>query len=429
MIEHAKKHWLFLMPLLVFAGYYSLQNIIGFMKYPALRIALFLFALALSAAAYILTYRVFPTAWADRIAVRLGASDKLNSCCIAIVVAFLAVIVISCITADNIPIVEAFKGASADTLANDRNEFLRGRQGAGQILSYAFAMMSQAFMPLAVAYGFWSFKSWRYLAAAIFAAGCALTLSKAAFLCISAPLAAIFLMDRRWLAASAAILGFVLSVGAMYYLASGAIGASMPESERSTRQTQIASISGGSQVAMPSDVPMEYNVFGKRTQTLLIANRILWIPYATAIDWFRYQEEKLDGGYVFGQSIRPIAMLTGKDRIFLESEVAELQWGGPSGATSNAVYFADAWLNWGAAGVILYSAIFAATIKLIISSGNPPVIAASAMPVWIACFSALPPVYFSAGLGFLLMIALAFRAKASAAPVSSAGVKAYPVVR
>ena len=156
MLNFVKKNWLFVLPLLVFAGYYSLQNIIGFMKYPAPRISLFIIALALSAAAYMLTYRLFPTAWADRLAGRVGASNKLNGFCIAIVVAFLAVILVSCLTAEHVPVLEALKGASADVLANDRNEFLRGRQGAGQILNYAFAMLSQAFMPLAVAYGFWA---------------------------------------------------------------------------------------------------------------------------------------------------------------------------------------------------------------------------------------------------------------------------------
>jgi hypothetical protein len=73
------------------------------------------------------------------------------------------------------------------------------------------------------------------------------------------------------------------------------------------------------------------------------------------------------------------------------------------------VFFADAWLNWGLIGVVLYSAMFAATIKIIVRTGYPPLMAASVMPIWIACFSPLPPVYFSGGLGFLLIAAVLTR--------------------
>ncbi|WP_439373075.1 hypothetical protein [Bradyrhizobium sp. DASA03120] len=121
--------------------------------------------------------------------------------------------------------------------------------------------------------------------------------------------------------------------------------------------------------------------FGERSALALIANRIVWIPYATATDWFRYQRE----------------------RLHLEKEVAALQWGSSEGAFSNAVFFADAWRGGGALGVMLYSALLALTIKTI----DPPLIAAASMPVWLACVSALTLVYFSGGLGFLLVLALA----------------------
>lgn len=406
-VEIAKAHWLFLLPLVVVAGHYGFQSIVGFFKYPNGLVLTFLLALLAGAFSYIAAYRFFPTGWADKTSLVVSKRIDLNAFSISIAALYALLVIVSCVTAEHIPLFEAFKGATASDLAADRTAFLAGRTGYGQALNYVYSIMSKALMPLAMAYGFYARRKWRYAALVLIVIGSSLSLSKGSFLCVSAPLVALFLMQRRWAGAALALAGFILSVGIMYYLASGALGARL-ELEQPVREVPSEAVYETA-VAMPSDTPMEYNVFGKRTQLLLIANRIAWIPYATAIDWFRYQKEKLDGDYVLGRSIRPIATITGQERLYLEREVAALQWGGYSGATSNALYLADAWLNWGIFGVIIYSAIFAATIKLIASSGQPPLMAASVIPVWIACFAALPPVFFSAGLGLLLAMAIIFR--------------------
>lgn len=429
MLRIIKSHWLFLLPLAVFVGYYTFQNIIGFAHYPHETVMTFVTALALSAISYTLTYLYFPVGWADSLSSRSPTPEQLERACLWIVATFAVVIVVACLTTDRIPLVEALTGASAGQLFEDRANFLRERTGAGQILNYAFAILSQAVMPLALTYAFWARTSWRRWALVIFTVGTFLTLSKAAFLCVSAPLIALFCMQGRWRAAAGAVASFVASVAVMYVLASGIVGVWIEKADTAIMAVQQGQSFGdplgkakavtassksvpSNQVALPSDTPMEYNVFGKRTALLVVANRIVWIPYVTALDWFKYQEVKLHGDYVYGRSIRPIAFAMGEKRLYLEKAVAELQWGCANCATSNAVFFADAWLNWGPLGVILYSALFALTIKLIATSGYLPLVAASVLPVWIACFSALPPVYFSGGLGLLALAALAIRKRA-----------------
>jgi hypothetical protein len=402
LIEFAKRNWLFLLPLVVFAGYYGIQNVLGFLFYPYDIPLTFLVALASSVGSYVLAYECLPTEWVGIIKVRRGAPN-LELFCLIVVALFTFVVVAACATSDHIPILEALSGSNASDLAGYRNDFLRSRVGSGQILNYGFAILSQSMMPLALTYAYWSRAKWRHLALFIFILGASITLSKAAMLLVTAPLIALFVMQCRWRYAAATLVCFIASIAIMYVLASGIVG--------SWQSKAVGEPVSEHQVEMPSDVPAQYNAFASKNPVLLVANRIVWIPYATAIDWFRYQKEVLGRKYVLGQSIGPVAFLMGEKRVQLEREVANFEWGGDSGNTSNAVFFADAWLNWGLVGVILYSALFAFTIKIITRTGYPPLMAASVMPIWIACFSPLPPVYFSAGLGFLLIAAVLIRNK------------------
>lgn len=414
MAQILRRHWLFLLPLLIFVSFYAFQNIPGLLFLPTELVFRFLVALSLATVSYVGAYFLIPIRWSAGFAISQQWIERLS---LAIVAGFFVLLALCCVTADRVPLVEALRGASFLDLFHDRNDFLRERIGSGQLLNYAFAIMTQSLMPFAVAVAFWSRSRWRWLAVILFAVGTSLTLAKASFIYVAMPLIMLFLMQSRWRAAGATLLAFVLMLGVMSTLSSGVVGAW----ERTAHGEHVTQ----TQVALPADTPARYNIFGEHTALALIANRIVWIPYATALDWFRYQDEKLDGSYVLGRSIRPVAALLGQPRLQLEKEVAALQWGSSGGGTSNAVFIADAWLNWGPLGVIVYALMLALTIKLIEASDYPPLIAAAAMPVWLTGVSALPPVYFSGGLGFLLVAALLLRAEASVVCVGLPGERAY----
>ena len=88
-----------------------------------------------------------------------------------------------------------------------------------------------------------------------------------------------------------------------------------------------------------------------------------------------------------------------------------MQWGqnSTSTASSNAVFFVDAWLNFGLLGIIFYAGFFAVAIKLIIASRFPPLIAAAVVPAYTACFVALPAVFLSGGLAVFVLLAILTR--------------------
>lgn len=406
MLKFIKGHWLFVLPLANFAAFYTGQNILGLLWASPDLVVTFLGALTLSVASYITAYLLIPVEWAGVMSRAEWPARGVEWLCLSIFASFMLVMALACITADHVPIVEALKGAPADQLFGDRNNFLRERVGPGQLLNYAHAILTQGLMPFALTYAFYARLRWRFWALALLAAAISATLAKSAFIAIALPLIALFLMQGRWRWAAVTLGGFVWSIALMSVLASGAVGALMARAEGQPVAAR--------QVELPADTPAQYNAFNERSAVALLANRVVWIPYVTALDWFRYQEERLDGHYVMGRSIRPVAMLMGRERLHLEKEVAALQWGASAGTTSNAVFFADAWLNWGVLGVMIYSAFFAWTIRMIETTEFQPLLAAAALPVWLACVSALPPVYFSGGLGFLLLLALLLRAPAIA---------------
>ncbi|WOH55313.1 hypothetical protein [Bradyrhizobium sp. BWC-3-1] len=410
MLKFAKGHWLFVLPLANFAVFYTGQNVLGLLWASPDLVVTFIGALTLSVVSYVIAYLLIPVEWAGLMLRAEWPPKALEWLCLAILAGFILVMALACITAEHIPVIEAFKGAPSDQLFGDRNNFLRERVGPGQLLNYSHAILTQGLMPFALTYAFYARLRWRFWALALLAMALATTLAKSAFIAIALPLIALFIMQKRWRSAAATFAGFVASIALMSVLASGVVGAWMAKAEGQKVAVR--------QVELPADTPAQYNAFGERNVVALLTNRVVWIPYATALDWFRYQRERLGGGYVMGRSIRPVAMLMGRERLHLEKEVAALQWGVSAGTTSNAVFFADAWLNWGVLGVIIYSAFFAWTIRMIETTEFQPLLAAAALPVWLACVSALTPVYFSGGLGFLLLSAMTLRAPAVALQVA-----------
>lgn len=431
-MKYLTKHWLFLLPLAVLSFYYLFQNIIGVYRLPLDLVAPFAAMLLLSACSYAAAYRWVPARWLDAMRVVTIRPAIIEMAAIGLVAAYLLLLVAASVTSEGVALIEAFKGATGYELGVLRETFLRTRTGGWQLLNYAYAIMNNALMPVVVTYAYQRRLRWRHVALTIFVIGLSLTLSKGAIASAALPLMALFLMERRFRAAAGALFMLFGVIGAMYFLSSGRLGAAVIDTagetalESGQTTAETSPIIPESQIQNASDVPDNYNIIGRSDQLSLAVNRIVWIPYATAVDWLRYQRDYMDGRLLLGRSIKPVAAALGWEHLSLERNVAAMQWGqNETGtASSNAVYFVDAWVNFGALGVVLYSALLALTIKLIETSGSKPLAAAAAVPVYTACFVALPPVYLSGGLGLFVLMALvrtsartsAFSTESSPAP-------------
>jgi hypothetical protein len=157
-----------------------------------------------------------------------------------------------------------------------------------------------------------------------------------------------------------------------------------------------------------ASIPEAYQLFKCDSQLCYILNRVTWIPYATAIDWLRYQNIVLRGDYVLGKSIGVFSTFLDVPKVNLERDVFEFQWGQNETGTgsSNTVYFIDAFVNFSWFGVLLYAAVLALIVKILVLSDNVPIKCASFVSLFYLGVNSLPPMIFSGGLVVLIPIAL-----------------------
>jgi hypothetical protein len=136
-------------------------------------------------------------------------------------------------------------------------------------------------------------------------------------------------------------------------------------------------------------------------------NRILWVPYITAYDWLKFQDDVLGGNLTLGRSIGVVAWLMEEPRLQLEQKVYAYQFGeSPGGAgASNTVFFVDAKLAFGWVGAILYCLIFPLFAAAVFSSRNEVAKVASVTSFFTASVSPLTATLLSGGLAFYVVIA------------------------
>ena len=170
--------------------------------------------------------------------------------------------------------------------------------------------------------------------------------------------------------------------------------------------------------SMPARVEMAFDniladsrLLALLRQTGFIVNRIVWIPYITAYDWFRFQDEVLAGEYQLGRTVGLLAWLRGADRYPAEHEVFKYQFGvyAVPTATANAAYFADAYLNFGWIGVVLYSFLIGIIFRIISNSGSLPLMSVSVMSAFGLMVASFPANLLSGALALLLVLALLAR--------------------
>jgi hypothetical protein len=115
--------------------------------------------------------------------------------------------------------------------------------------------------------------------------------------------------------------------------------------------------------------------------------------------------------HTWGANIRPLAMMMGRDYTPAFTIISEL-WHGASGATSNALFIADAWVDFSYAGVIVFS-ILAGTIcraidAIFLANGKTVVGIAVISAVFFGIFTLLVTSLNTAALsGGLLLAPLA----------------------
>jgi flagellar biosynthesis protein FliQ len=142
-----------------------------------------------------------------------------------------------------------------------------------------------------------------------------------------------------------------------------------------------------------------------------ITNRVLWIPYITAYDWFRFHDDVLKGEFLQGRTAGLLAWLQGQDRYPMEKKIFGYQFGEASSSTgtSNAVYFADAYVNFGWPGILVTSLVVGLIFSMLAACVSIPASAVSVMSAFGLMVASLTANLLSGGLVILLLLAFATR--------------------
>lgn len=297
------------------------------------------------------------------------------------------------ITSEQIAIFQAFQGASVTDLAESRERFLRTREGWEAMLPYLNAVWVMALLPYCIASLFYVKHRFRFYYVAVFLTCLSLTLEKSLAILAFLPLVVISFNGNRFRGGWGVLIVFVIFMAGVSFLARGGL-----QSEDNSIQS----------VNYAATMPDSYKIFDCDDQLCYLGNRVLWIPYATAIDWLRYQKSNLDGDFVFGASTGIGSYLLNVKKIELEKEIFDFQWGQNETGTgsSNVTYFVDAYVNFSWVGVFLYAFFVVLMVKIFHASDDVPLKAVSYVSLFYLSFNALPPMLTSGGLLVVLFICL-----------------------
>lgn len=263
-----------------------------------------------------------------------------------IVLGFTAFVLVTFATAESIPILSYFTGANANELSEQRGALFKGREGYEIALLYLFTIFTQALMPYALTVQFLNKDKIRYLSFSIFLLFTLSFIQKFLFIAALLPLiytySTIYGKENR-----KSIFVLFLSVPIILYIMTFI---SMGYKENFSWQ----SIDYGSVFSadyLPSN-PVDALIW-----------RSFAVPVFTATDTLHVFYERLGGTHLNGATSTLIAWLIGEERVNLERITFDYQWGWNDTANANAVYFVDAFVNFGWLGLCIISFVIGQSLR------------------------------------------------------------------
>lgn len=266
--------------------------------------------------------------------------------------AFFMVIVLY--SAPSIPLLSAFKGASADVLSQERGEFLKAREGFEIAFLYITTILTSSLLPYSIVLLYETKSRYRHLCAVMFFFFCISFLQKALFLNLVLPLF-VFL----------GMAGFVTR-GRLVVFLSLALGGLVAGTIAST-DGPIWEFQGVTSIDEVFAADFSYGGgFG------YFLWRALAVPIFTAADMLIVFFERFRGEEFFGATSGLLAAIFQMERINIERHVFEHQFGSwNETANANAVFFVDAFVNFGWLGVVAFSLFVGQIFRMFTLSHDP----------------------------------------------------------
>lgn len=251
--------------------------------------------------------------------------------------AFAVLVAVTLWTAPSIPLISALQGADPETLSLERGEFLKGRDGPWIALLYLTTIFTTTLIPYVTVLMYHQRARLRHLCALAFFLFCISFLQKALVLNLILPLLIYLGIKGRlkgpWALIGLLTCGLVLLAGT--YLSHGGDGRP------------------GHHVG--SDIR---TFFSAEYLPVSAPDYFLWragaVPIFTATDTLLVHSEQFKDHPLMGTTSTLVSKLVGIERINIERYVFEHQFGSwNEAANANAVFFVDAYVNFGLLGVLV----------------------------------------------------------------------------
>jgi hypothetical protein len=275
---------------------------------------------------------------------------------------FIAFCGVAFATADAIPIISALAGGfSQEELDIQRGAFLKTRQGWEAGLGYVSAVFVGVLLPYSLSRLFWTRKSVAgFLGLAVCAAYTLSYLEKALISHPVAPL--LYLSGRRLIWNYFGFAALIMGTLAIFYGNTLLVRDAQDKKvvQRIIKErTEKSHHNWGAESTAGNVVP--YDFFSADFRPASTKEYLVWrtvaVPIFTAADAVKVFHTKFEGRHLHGATSSLIAAISGMKRVNYDAEVYAIEWGPTEIGRANSVYITDGYVNFGWAGVVMFSTL------------------------------------------------------------------------
>lgn len=255
-------------------------------------------------------------------------------------------------TATKIPLIGLIEGLQKEELHKLRELFLKAREGWEMIFVYLNYSLTSLLIPYVIVSSFVNDSKYRWYFVILFFFYSISFLEKAFFLKIAIPFVYFYFLSKYYSSKKSYLIILVVIL-VLYF--SFVITSSSGDNGCQNDYTKFLTND-----YIPCD-PLSFFIW-----------RTFAVPIFTALDSIEVFYSLFNSEYLYGATSTITSFLTSQDKIYFERLVFEFQWGQNLTGTgsSNAVYFIDAYINFGYVGVFLISSFIGLLLRFMKNSND-----------------------------------------------------------
>ncbi len=309
----------------------------------------------------------------------------------SILLFWIFIVILLYITSVKIPLIGLIQGLSKEELHALRELFLKAREGWEIILTYMNYILTALFIPYIIVDSFVKNSKYRWYYVLLFFIYSISFLEKAYFLKIAIPLTYFYFFSKYYSKKKVNLI--IFSIIMILYLLFAFTSSLNNENCEDSLKNFLTN---------------DYIPCGTVSFFLW---RIFSVPIFTALDSIEVFKLFFNSEYLFGATSSIISIFTFQEKIYFERLVFEFEWGQNLTGTgsSNAVYFIDAYINFGYVGVFFTSFFIGILFRIMKYSNDLALHALWPLIAFSLYLGSILGILFSGGGLLMLFVFLIFK--------------------